>query len=180
MILKTLAAIAFLVLLAPQASAETTVTVGPFEAVPVVTDADTLKFGKIRVRLFGIDAPEKNQCCTKPDGTKLSCGYLAKDMLTKFLKDKPVHCDIVMQDTRWHRPVGVCRLVSSGLDLNALIVKGGLAVAAPQYSTDYVDEQRFAEDHKSFLWGMKLENPADWRKRREHDPKSVEICKAPK
>jgi endonuclease YncB( thermonuclease family) len=34
-----------------------------------VSDGDTVKFGKQRIRLFGIDAPEKAQHCDDASGT---------------------------------------------------------------------------------------------------------------
>jgi|TARA_Y100000294_G_C8418322_1_gene281747 endonuclease YncB( thermonuclease family) len=33
---------------------------------PLIIDADTIKIGNDKIRLFGIDAPEKKQFCKKP------------------------------------------------------------------------------------------------------------------
>ena len=49
-----------------------------------VVDGDGLKAGKERVRLWGIDAPEMKQDCTK-DGEKYPYGQVAADMLAAFI-----------------------------------------------------------------------------------------------
>lgn len=154
----------------------THITPGPFTGTPVVVDADTLKFGTVRVRLHGIDAPEKTQCCTQKDGMAISCGAIAKDNLVKFLAKRTVTCTVVSIDTRWKRPVAKCYL-ENGLDLNALLVKAGLAVAAAKYSNDYVDEQAAARSAGHFLWSMGFEDPSAWRQRKASDP-DLKTCKA--
>ena len=46
-----------------------------------VVDGDTLDVGSIRVRLFGIDAPETAQECADGRGAKWACGRSAKGAL---------------------------------------------------------------------------------------------------
>ena len=46
---------------------------------PTVIDADTLMLGDARIRLHGIDAPEKNQRCTYPNGVEYLCGVAATE-----------------------------------------------------------------------------------------------------
>jgi hypothetical protein len=48
------------------------------QEVPVVVDGDALKFGKQRMRLYGIDAPELHQTC---DGGTWAAGKLVRDAL---------------------------------------------------------------------------------------------------
>ena len=43
----------------------TQVIAGEIFGVPVITDGDTIKILNNKIRLHGIDAPEKNQKCTK-------------------------------------------------------------------------------------------------------------------
>ena len=35
-----------------------------------ISDGDSLRSGKLRIRLFGIDAPEKTQHCTDANGAR--------------------------------------------------------------------------------------------------------------
>ena len=54
-----------------------------------VSDGDTVKFGRHRVRFFGIDAPERGQPC---DGGHGYPGPLATKALVAFIVDRPVSC----------------------------------------------------------------------------------------
>ena len=44
----------------------------------MVVDGDTLRFGAERVRLWGIDAPELSEDCTRADRSEWSCGKAAR------------------------------------------------------------------------------------------------------
>ena len=56
---------------------------------PSITDADTIKIGNYKIRLFGIDAPEKKQFCEKPYlnliifsfNERYPCGKVSTDAL---------------------------------------------------------------------------------------------------
>ena len=60
-----------------------------------VSDGDTVKFGRQRVRLFGIDAPEKGQPC---DDGHWYPGPLATKALIAFIAGRPVSCHQVDYD----------------------------------------------------------------------------------
>jgi endonuclease YncB( thermonuclease family) len=55
----------------------------------------TVKFGKQRIRLFGIDAPEKGQPC---DDGNWYPGPLATKALIAFIAGRPVSCHQVDYD----------------------------------------------------------------------------------
>jgi len=67
-----------------------------------VSDGDTVKFGRQRVRLFGIDAPEKGQPC---DDGHWYPGPLATKALVAFIAGRPVSCRQVEYDYKNNRPV---------------------------------------------------------------------------
>ena len=67
-----------------------------------VTDGDTVKFGRQRVRMFGIDAPEKGQTC---DGGKWHPGPLATAALVRFIAGRPVAYQQIDYDGKNGRPV---------------------------------------------------------------------------
>ena len=50
-----------------------------------VTDGDSFRFGKERIRLFGIDAPEIKQICNDKFKKPYSCGEEAKKKLDGFI-----------------------------------------------------------------------------------------------
>ena len=57
-------------------------TAGEISGFPVITDGDTIKILNNRIRLHGIDAPEKKQRCIKKS-KNYKCGSVATIELTK-------------------------------------------------------------------------------------------------
>jgi endonuclease YncB( thermonuclease family) len=58
------------------------VIAGEISGFPSITDGDTIKISHKRIRLYGIDAPEKKQICIK-NFTEYSCGQEATNNLKK-------------------------------------------------------------------------------------------------
>ncbi len=95
-----------------------------------VVDGDSLEIGAARIRLFGVDAPEGRQFCTR-DSTPWSCGTAAADKLRNLIGGEPIDC--VQRDVdKYKRIVAVCK--KGPTDLAAEMVKAGLALAYRQYS----------------------------------------------
>jgi endonuclease YncB( thermonuclease family) len=46
----------------------------PITGVASVIDGDTIEIHGVRIRFFGIDAPEGGQQCRRPDGSSWRCG----------------------------------------------------------------------------------------------------------
>ncbi len=84
------------------------------------TDGDTIKFGKDRVRLWGIDAPEIHQTC--PD--RWLTGIEASRKLSELMKGRTLTCENRGYD-RYGRMIGLCR--GDGEDLSATMVRTGMA-----------------------------------------------------
>tara|TARA_B110000238_G_scaffold180187_1_gene204019 strand:+ start:316 stop:561 length:246 start_codon:yes stop_codon:yes gene_type:complete len=57
---------------------------GEISGVPSITDGDTIKILNKRIRLHGIDTPEKKQICIK-NFKEYSCGQEATNALKKKL-----------------------------------------------------------------------------------------------
>eukprot|EP00887_Chlorella_sp_A99_P002445 scaffold10.g2445.t1 len=146
----------------PSAAASSDVFLG----VPRVVDGDTLVVAQQRVRLFGIDAPETKQMCTRPSGSQYACGQESKEALAQKVGGAEVVCRQQAKDL-YGRAVAVCSLNRRGdarEDLNAWMVEQGHAVAYRQYSKAYValeDEARLA---KRGIWAGSFQEPAQWRK----------------
>jgi endonuclease YncB( thermonuclease family) len=62
--------------------------------------------GETEVRLFGVDAPEFDQTCTR-SGQAWSCGAEAADRLSKLVTGKEVRCVAVSTD-QYGRTLGRC------------------------------------------------------------------------
>lgn len=124
-----------------------------------ITDGDSFEIGAARVRLFGVDAPEGRQSCTR-DGRDWACGNEAARKLRSLVGDRTVTCTKRDVDT-YGRIVAVCR--SGATDLNAEMVRSGFATAYRRYSSDYVDEENEARAARRGIWAGEFTNPEDYR-----------------
>lgn len=88
-----------------------------------IVDGDTIKIKKTQIRLFGIDAPEMNH----PYGKK------AKWELVGLCKGQTIRAVITDADDHG-RTVAKCYL-PDGRDLSAEMVKAGLAIDWPKFSS---------------------------------------------
>ncbi len=143
----------------PAIPAETIIT-GPAR----VLDGDTLALGPLRVRLFGIDAPEDGQTCRLAIGKEWDCGKAATDHLAELVAGCELQCVPVDRD-RYGRVVADC--FADGVNVGEALVRGGLAWAYRRYSLDYVAAERAAKTARRGVWQGPAIAPWDWRKQRK-------------
>ena len=129
--------------------------------LPIITDGDTIKILNNRIRLHGIDAPEKNQKCTK-NLKEYSCGTAATIALTKKINKNSVKCLVQEKKDRYNRYIGVC--FSKNKNLNKWMVRNGYAIAYRRYSKDYILDEKYAKINKLGLWSGIFKKPEKWRK----------------
>ncbi len=129
-----------------------------------VVDGDTLVYGKKRVRLVGIDAPETGQWCERGDGKGYGCGKESRRFLLKRIGLGKVKCMGRRLD-RYKRLLGTCYL-DDGTNLNEWIVANGHALAYRRYSRRYVEAENRASREKRGMWAGNFEKPWVWRKQR--------------
>ena len=125
--------------------------------VEYVTDGDTINVkseDKIYViRLYGIDAPEKNQ----PYGNKI----------TTFLKDKLESKQVTINFSskdRYGRIIG--KVYYDGIYINELLIKIGGAWHYKQYSNDVdlYNAEQSAKKNRLGIWNQELViPPCEWR-----------------
>jgi endonuclease YncB( thermonuclease family) len=128
---------------------------------PRVVDGDTLSFGDAKVRLNGIDAPERHQACQNKAGAAYQCGKAATAALIGEIAGAVVECRGDERD-RYQRLIATCW---KGVeDLNQWMVLNGWAAAYKKYSTVYVSAEDAARLAKRGLWAGDFEMPWDWRK----------------
>tara|TARA_B100001093_G_scaffold162836_1_gene155209 strand:- start:2515 stop:3033 length:519 start_codon:yes stop_codon:yes gene_type:complete len=126
-----------------------------------ISDGDSLRSGKLRIRLFGIDAPEKNQQCTNENGAKWACGETAQKALEALVAKAPyLQCDLIDVD-RYRRVVMQC--FDGKTDLGAALVRAGLALAYRQYSSIYSVDEDIAKTAKLGMWAGAFTAPWAWR-----------------
>ena len=134
----------------------------------LITDGDTIKIGKEKIRLFGIDAPEIKQICKNKNNDPYACGKESKDFLIGLLKvnlNKKIYCYYSERD-RYNRIVGECFIgANSSININAKMVSYGHAVAYLKYSKKYLDAQNKAKKNKLGIWSGTFDLPEEWRKK---------------
>lgn len=121
-----------------------------------VIDGDTIKVKtndkEIVVRLFGIDAPEKDQ----------SYGQISKKFLNAIVLNKEVVLGVKDED-KYGRILAIVYL--NDRDINQVMVANGYAWAYEHYSDLYVKDQQLAQSAKKGLWEEKDPiEPYKWRK----------------
>ena len=126
-----------------------------------ITDGDTIKIYNKRIRLHGIDTPEKKQICYK-NSKEYSCGEEASSALDKKIDGNQVVCKVQRRLDRYKRYIGVCFV--GEVNLNKWMVRNGYAVAYRRYSKDYIDDEDYAKKNKLGLWSGNFIYPEKWRK----------------
>ena len=140
------------------------------KGIATVVDGDTIKINKKKIRLFGIDAPEKEQICKKVYLSffifnfkkDYKCGEKSTLVLLKKIKDKKVKCILGENKDRYKRNIGTCYVKNQ--DINKWLVKNGHALAYKRYSKKYVLEEQYAKENKLGIWKGTFIEPEKWRR----------------
>ncbi|MBA8667325.1 thermonuclease family protein [Candidatus Jidaibacter acanthamoebae] len=130
-----------------------------------ITDGDTIIIGSQKIRLYGIDAPEKNQKCKTKQDREWQCGIEAKDYLAKIVDQNKVFCFSKSKD-RYRREVSIC-YNHKFQSINAEMVRNGYAVAYTKYSKLYINEEQQAKQKKLGIWAGTFTKPEEYRMRKK-------------
>lgn len=114
-----------------------------------VIDGDTLEIAGQRVRLEGIDAPETGQTCGRKWFGHWDCGTAATAALKRLVGERRVDCESGGRD-KYGRMLGWCSI--DGRDINAEMVRSGMAWAFVKYSTRYQTLEGEARRAKIGIW----------------------------
>ena len=136
----------------------------------LVIDGDTIKIDSNKIRLFGIDAPEKKQKCQKPwlsisfltFNNNYQCGVISTNKLKSKVNNKFIMCKSNNKD-RYNRFIAEC--YKDKTNINRWMVLNGYAVAYKKYSKKFVSDENLAKKDKLGLWVGTFEMPWDWRKK---------------
>lgn len=127
-----------------------------------VVDGDGLRVGSEVIRLWGIDAPERDQTCTVEEAVH-PCGEDATFLLGALVMQGNLTCET--QDTdRYGRTVARC--FAGGRDLAGEMVRHGYALDWPRYSNGfYAAQEQEAREHGRGMWAGEFVKPWEWRRR---------------
>ena len=128
---------------------------GPAEVV----DGDSLSVSGFSMRLFGIDAPEGKQTCTR-NGASWRCGEEAATQLRNMIGGGQVECRGRGIDT-YGRTGAVCTV--AGIEINRAMVEAGWATAFRKYSQDYIVAETQAKAAHRGIWASEFILPEDYR-----------------
>lgn len=131
-------------------------------------DGDSLEIGRTSIRLFGIDASEFDQTCTR-GGVRWACGTEAADRLSRLVTGKFVTCVPVDRD-QYQRTLARCSLLDT--DVNRTMVQTGYAIAYRRYSSDYVPAEDQATAAKRGIWAGEFEMPSEVRAQARAEPRT--------
>jgi endonuclease YncB( thermonuclease family) len=140
-------------LFAPPAHAQ--VLIGPVEVI----DGDSLEMTGTRIRLFGMDAPEGRQTCTRNDGV-WACGAEAKATLAAIIDSQPLTCTSMGRDV-YGRTLAQCRTRAG--DIGREMVRRGMAIALDNAPADYQEAAAVAQRMKFGMWSGDFQSHAEWR-----------------
>ncbi len=125
-----------------------------------VIDGDTIDVGQTRIRLHGIDAPERGQPCSTLTGQNWACG----DWVTRQMRDgfggAEARCAVLDID-RYGRTVARCMV--NGTDMARKAVQQGWAYAYRKYSMDYDLDEKAAFRADVGIHGFTLQSPGRYR-----------------
>ncbi|MET4041854.1 endonuclease YncB(thermonuclease family) [Bradyrhizobium sp. RT6a] len=126
-----------------------------------IIDGDTLEIHGQRIRLWGIDAPERDQLCPGYDSLQYRCGSIAANELDRFINSRPVACTPIEAD-RYGRTVASCSV--GGVDVAEWLVSNGHALDWPRYSKGkYSQAEKEAEKWLRGIWAGSFAAPWKYR-----------------
>ena len=127
-----------------------------------VSDGDSLRSGDLRIRLFGIDAPELKQQCADQNGTLWGCGAAAQRQLNNLISiNRDLQCNLRDVD-RYGRLVMQC--FSGATDIGAAMVRSGHALAYRDFSDLYISDEKQAKTALRGVWRGTFSPPWKWRR----------------
>ena len=130
-------------------------------------DGDTLDIQGQRIRIWGVDAPESRQLCSRATG-EYRCGQVAANQLDHWIASRPVTC---VEDSRDRYRRTVARCAVGGQDIGGWLVRRGYALRYPEYAgSAYLLEEFSARRQRAGVWSGAFDYPWDWRRARRVSP----------
>lgn len=140
-----------------------------------VEDGDTIWVGIHKVRLYGIEALEEDQPCTK-DNERQNCAERSIQALTRLVEGHTIKClfDIGKRGEpimSYNRYLAVCYL-SNGAELNRMLVRDGWVISDRSPKGEiYREDEEYAAKHKLGIHDALFDLPKAYRKSKNQPAK---------
>lgn len=141
-------------------------------------DGETLFIRGVEVKLFGIDAVERDQQCQDPSGVDYPCGRVATQALQQRVQNQDVVCWPVYAISSL-KVLGLCAVQQPGEarpgspdefrklygndSLGRLQVEQGHALSVGVGEALFAEEQNEAQTLRLGIWQGSFEPPSNWR-----------------
>lgn len=155
--------VALALLLTPPALAQSGGN-APVKGIGTAKEGDLVTVRGQEFRLFGIDAPDKDQKCLNVRGQEYDCFTLARDILNLLINNMNIECTPRGVSAASGPKMAICR-AENGDDLAYAMVERGMALAYRPLSFDYVSIEARAISFRRGLWAGRVEPPWLWRSR---------------
>ena len=136
-----------------------------------IVDGDTLRIGRMTIRIHGIDAPEAQQSCPRRGGGFWDCGRQATRRMAALVREG-VECTALDQD-RYGRIVARCHV--GGQDIGQALVAEGLAWAFRKYSLDYAMAEGRAMNARLGVWQARTQPAWAYRAKGWHNAAAAQV-----
>jgi len=125
-----------------------------------VISGDTLIVQGQRMRLYGIDAPEKGQRCQWPN-KEIDCGIISRAALLDLIAPVDITCRRrqATKDGTW-----IASCDAEGFDVSRNMIYTGWAVVPPGGPAGFSKVQKNAAARKRGLWKGTFQMPWVWLK----------------
>lgn len=137
----------------------------------VAKDGDSVLIGSLELRLFGIDAPERDQECKRADRKPWPCGFEATRALRSLVDGKSLRCYVVeVEKTGSHRPIVRC--YDSDTNISEEMIKAGFAWVFDRYlkgRSDFPGLKKLEADAQARrvgIWQGESQPPWEFRAQR--------------
>jgi endonuclease YncB( thermonuclease family) len=121
---------------------------------------DTLRVSDTVVRLSGVEAPDREQRCTRGGSRRWKCGEAAQEALARVLRSGVLKCQ-PRGTYDAGRTLATCYV--SDKDVAAALVREGYLFSSGGLLSGYGSEEREAKSERAGMWQGEVERPAEYR-----------------
>lgn len=133
-----------------------------------VLAGDSVRMGDRTIMLAGIEAPDKEQRCTRSGNRRWKCGEAAAEALRDKIRSRALTCQPEGTDSAGRT---LARCTAGGEDIAAAMVREGHVFSSGGLFARYGSQESEARQKKAGVWAGDAERPGEWRAKRWEEAK---------